>query len=66
VLAVADIFHWDWTAIGTLALAAVTAISLRLGYLALSDTRAELEGSQRPVMAPVASNLLVESPVPPG
>jgi hypothetical protein len=65
VLAVADIFHWDWTAIGTLALAAVTAISLRLGYLALKSTRAELEGSQRPVVVPLASNLLIENPVPP-
>ena len=60
MLAVGDIFNWDWTAIGTLARAVVTAISLALGYLALKDTRVELEGSLRPVMVPVASNLRIE------
>jgi hypothetical protein len=64
MLAPADIFNWDWTAIGTLALAVVTALSLRLGYLALRGTRTELEANQRPVIVPVASNAEVENPAP--
>jgi hypothetical protein len=56
------VFHnvWDWTAIGTLALALVTAIALVIGWLTLRQTkreialsRREVEEAHRPVLVPV-------------
>jgi hypothetical protein len=56
------VFHntWDWTAIGTLALALVTAVALVIGWLTLRQTRREIalsrrevEEAHRPVLVPV-------------
>jgi hypothetical protein len=68
------VFHntFDWTAIGTLALAVVTGISLAFGWGSLRQTqqeitisRQEVEQAQRPVVVPVADHRRI-SPALPG
>src|SRR4051794_40148762 len=60
---VAEIFHWDptfdWVAVGTLALAAVTYVlarrtakSVAVSQRAVAASERELSYSQRPVIAP--------------
>lgn len=59
---VLGVFHnvWDWTAIGTLALAVVGAIALFVGWLTLRQTKAEIalsrkevEEAHRPLIVPL-------------
>jgi hypothetical protein len=54
---------WGWTAIGTLALALVTAVALVIGWLTLRQTkneialsRREVEEAHRPVLVPLADS----------
>jgi hypothetical protein len=48
---------WDWTAVGTLALAIVTGVSLVFGWKSLRQGQREVEESQRPIVVPVAVDL---------
>ena len=59
---VVGVFHnvWDWTAVGTLALAAVGAVALAVAWLTLRETRADLalsrkevEEAHRPLVVPL-------------
>ncbi len=43
---------WDWTAVGTLALAAVTSVSLAFGWRSLRQGQREVEEAHRPVLVP--------------
>ncbi len=51
---------WDWTAIGTLALALVTGISLVFGWNALRQGQREVEEAHRPVVVPIADQRRIE------
>jgi hypothetical protein len=46
--------NWDATALGTLALAAVTAVSLVFGWVSLHQGQREVEEAHRPVLVPLA------------
>jgi hypothetical protein len=45
--------NWDATAVGTLALAAVTAVSLAFGWRSLRQGQREVEEAHRPVVMPI-------------
>jgi len=45
---------WDWTAIGTLALAVVTSVSLAFGWRSLRQSQREVEEAHRPVVVPLS------------
>jgi hypothetical protein len=47
---------WDWTAIGTLALAVVTGVSLLFGWTSLRQGQREVEEAHRPVLVPLADS----------
>ncbi|MGA2164197.1 MAG: hypothetical protein ABSH36_06980 [Solirubrobacteraceae bacterium] len=47
---------WDWTAVGTLALAAVTGVSLLFGWKSLRQGQKEVEEAHRPVLVPLADS----------
>lgn len=47
---------WDWTAIGTLALAAVTGASLAFGWKSPRQGQKEVEEAHRPVLVPLADS----------
>jgi hypothetical protein len=51
---------WDWTAIGTLALAAVTGVSLAFGWKSLRQGQKEVEEAHRPVLVPLADSRPLE------
>jgi hypothetical protein len=62
---IVGVFHntFDWTAVGTLALALATGVALVLGWLTLRQTRSEIalsrrevEEAHRPVVVPVADD----------
>jgi hypothetical protein len=48
--------NWDWTAVGTLALAAVTGASLLFGWKSLRQGQKEVEEAHRPVLVPLADS----------
>jgi hypothetical protein len=65
---IVGVFHntFDWTAVGTLALALATAVALVLGWLTLRQTRSEIalsrrevEEAHRPVVVPVADDRVI-------
>lgn len=51
---------WDWTAVGTLALAVVTGISLAFGWRSLRQGQREVEEAHRPVVVPVTDSREME------
>jgi hypothetical protein len=48
--------NWDATALGTLALAAVTGVSLVFGWKSLRQGQSEVEEAHRPVLVPLADS----------
>lgn len=51
---------WDWTAVGTLALAIVTGVSLLFGWKSLRQGQKEVEEAHRPVLVPLADSRPLE------
>jgi hypothetical protein len=51
---------WDATAVGTLALAIVTGVSLRFGWKSLRQGQKEVEEAHRPVLVPLADSRPLE------
>jgi hypothetical protein len=59
--------NWDATALGTLALAAVTGASLVFGWKSLRQGQKEVEEAHRPVLVPLADSrpmVMVETGLP--
>jgi hypothetical protein len=52
--------NWDATAVGTLALAIVTGVSLRFGWKSLRQGQTEVEEAHRPVLVPLADSRPLE------
>jgi hypothetical protein len=52
----------DWTAVGTMVLAAVTGASLLFGWRSLRQGQREVEEAHRPVLVPVADSRIVRIP----
>jgi hypothetical protein len=52
--------NWDATALGTLALAAVTAVSLAFGWKSLRQGQREVEEAHRPVVMPVVRGTFMD------
>jgi hypothetical protein len=48
--------NWDATAVGTLALAVVTGVSLVIGWKSLRQGQGEVEEAHRPVLVPLADS----------